>query len=624
MKAALSLTGQAAILLHRSFFAVQVLLVAVMCSAWPEVMPIMIPAGLILILTFVALEVVRGRRGEEATLGWLVFACQSLWVPTMLAYRAGWLTNFTCSLPVLFFGCGNWAHFIFYMRLMRIPMKPRIATGGVCGLAFFLHPAVTTIGQPAEGLLVFCSLLSGELFGYAFEARTAAGKLELEQRSQQLINHAAKRVASNAAQSCMLVLAKLEEIDSDDPAQRARARSEAEDLLRACWAGSVQGFHACKAALLHKSLKKKEYWSQKNESLDTFTPDALLSALGIDRDRRFAPQVPPGCPAVRADRTLLEAILFNATQNAALHGAAQHPIAVRCSVDEAGATSTLTVEIENAAGPNHSKLLNHCFAVGVDDLFEADERRDLRSAGVGNRESTFLGLSDMKLAAGALHPPATLRLRVLPAQVRFELTCPVTIAAAAPPDADADAPDPAAAFGTLEGGVARRASHERTSNTSSASAYTEPARPTEGLTFVVADDDDIARVVASQLIERCGGDRARSIVVGESRDEVAALPARVAALGREIGEASLVCIFDQNMNYPDGDVLGTDLCRELRAAGWRGVLLIQSANDSAADAAFYREAGADGTLGKSVSSVADTVAYLEELLRARTVTVGPS
>ena len=30
------------------------------------------------------------------------------------------------------------------------------------------------------------------------------------------------------------------------------------------------------------------------------------------------------------------------------------------------------------------------------------------------------------------------------------------------------------------------------------------------------------------------------------------------------------------------------------------------------------EAGADGTLGKSVSSVADTVAYLEELLRART------
>ena len=49
-----------------------------------------------------------------------------------------------------------------------------------------------------------------------------------------------------------------------------------------------------------------------------------------------------------------------------------------------------------------------------------------------------------------------------------------------------------------------------------------------------------------------------------------------------------MCIFDQNMNYPDGDVLGTDLCRELRAAGWRGVLLIQSANDSAADAARCR------------------------------------
>ena len=82
----------------------------------------------------------------------------------------------------------------------------------------------------------------GELFGYAFEARTAAGKLELEQRSQQLINHAAKRVASNAAQSCMLVLAKLEEIDSDDPAQRARARPRP----RTCCARAGRG--RCRAS----------------------------------------------------------------------------------------------------------------------------------------------------------------------------------------------------------------------------------------------------------------------------------------------------------------------------------------------------------------------------------------
>ena len=88
---------------------------------------------------------------------------------------------------------------------------------------------------------------------------------------------------------------------------------------------------------------------------------------------------------------------------------------------------------------------------------------------------------------------------------------------------------------------------------------------------------------------------------------MAALPARVAALGREIGEASLVCIFDQNMNYPDGDVLGTDLCRELRADGWRGVPH-PIGERPGRRRRVYREAGADGTLGKSVSSVADTVA----------------
>ena len=116
--------------------AVQILLVAVMCAAWPDgadhdpgradpdphVRRARVGAW------------AEGRGGDAGLAG--------LRVPEPLgADDAGvsrWLADQLHLLaPVLFFGCGNWAHFIFYMRLMRIPMKPRIATGGVCGLAFF-------------------------------------------------------------------------------------------------------------------------------------------------------------------------------------------------------------------------------------------------------------------------------------------------------------------------------------------------------------------------------------------------------------------------------------------------------------------------------------------------------
>ena len=48
-------------------------------------------------------------------------------------------------------------------------------------------------------------------------------------------------------------------------------------------------------------------------------------------------------------------------------------------------------------GANHARLL----ALGTRDLFEADRSQDLSVAGVGTQESTFMGLRDMQLAAGA-------------------------------------------------------------------------------------------------------------------------------------------------------------------------------------------------------------------------------
>ena len=90
----------------------------------------------------------------------------------------------------------------------------------------------------------------------------------------------------------------------------------------------------------------------------------------------------------------------------------------------------------------------------------------------------------------------------------------------------------------------------------------------DGLCYVVLDDDKITRLLARKQIAKFGP-HPSSIVLGESRQEALSVPERVRTLALELGEENVIVILDQNLNYPDGDVLGTDLCRELRAAGWR-------------------------------------------------------
>ena len=57
-------------------------------------------------------------------------------------------------------------------------------------------------------------------------------------------------------------------------------------------------------------------------------------------------------------------------------------------------------------------------------------------------------------------------------------------------------------------------------------------------------------------------------------------------------------------NYQEGKVLGTDITHELRSDGFKGIILIRSANDDAASANRYRRAGANGCLGKTLRSTA--------------------
>ena len=82
-----------------------------------------------------------------------------------------------------------------------------------------------------------------------------------------------------------------------------------------------------------------------------------------------------------------------------------------------------------------------------------------------------------------------------------------------------------------------------------------------GLVFVVADDDVMARIHAELVIEHARADVSSSLIVGETHAEVEALPRTLDELAREVGQQRIICLFDQHMDYAEGGVRGTDLCR---------------------------------------------------------------
>lgn len=602
------------------FCSVQIALSACFIFVWPETLPILGSSAIILMLNMLAQEAVwLWYKSDRQLLGWAWCVILTLgWLPSNLASRWG---VFDVAVPpvCMVLGAAMWAHYSFYQNLLGIPLRQRMVTDACVSINFSLHRSWSSLEQPAETVLVVCALIVGELLGFAWISHHQLSKVVLDQHSQlaqealeqralRVLNHTAKRVMSNTAHACQLVLEKLKELDDDEAGQRVCARVEVERLLRSCRAGAVSGYHACKAQLLEGRLTTAQGAHRatppsRASDLDCFTVSTLLANIGCYSDPRFdtAP-LPSVALSVKcySDRNLIESILFNAAQNARVHGAPDAAVRVRCALappSTDGGLGELRISIENAAGPNHAKLR----AFGTDDLLLAgalDARLSNHiGCGCGQRESTFVGLSDMLFAADMLNPPAQLRLLVLPDHVRFELECRLAVTT---PMAEPHSP-------TKLTSLTARQDSERDptpSPTSAPYACSMPELPA-GLVFVMVDDDEIARIWAENLITACRGDVERSQILGASYEEALDVPQRLHALSEELGsQQRIVGIFDQNMNYDEGDVLGTDLCSRLRRDyAWEGVLFIQSANDSESDAAAYRRAGADGSFGKEIGSM---------------------
>ena len=528
-----------------------ILLVAVPASVYCMVLSIGILAGFLGSIRFVEVRcAAKSEREKRDVFGrhWLLL--MHLWLPYAAMTRAHEAWRFTA--PVWAYGLGTtvWIVFGLYQRQLGLRPEIRLWTGVVVSVSFLAHVPYTDMGQPIEGLLVAGGIAFGELLGLTLEAQRAQVQVEVERETQRVLNHTAKRLMCNTAQAAQLVLSQLDDLASDDPSIRNTARSETEEVLRSCWAATVMGYNACRANLLQRRL---------HDSIrEPFCVDELLTAVCWP-PAKFVVQKPRTFCRPAGDRVLVETVLFNATQNARLHGGdapVQVSAAFSCHEDDCD----LRLEVINVAGRNHAQLR----ALRVQDLLSADV--DFAALGMGSAESTFLGLRDIMLAAKAMEPPAAVELRVEEASVRFVMVCTLKVASDEEP-------------------VQRGAKRSRDLP--------------DGLCYVVLDDDKITRLLARKQIAKFGP-HPSSIVLGGSRQEALSVPERVRTLAREVGEENVVVILDQNLSYPDGDVLGTDLAAALRRDAYGGTIVIQSANAEPSDCITYADAGADGTLAKGV------------------------
>ena len=278
------------------------------------------------------------------------------------------------------------------------------------------------------------------------EAQSAALRAE----AHRVINHTSKRVMLNAVQACEVVGRRLSQQGFADGAAAETGGRDVYSLLSQTQAETVAGFHMCRSVLLRARLVSGEYLVQSEE----FSVGQLFASLGLNSNPRFVCAA-DGHVTVRADKLLLETILFNAAQNALHHGAAGGRVHANAQVIAAVPASdhppTLRISLRNEAGSNHAALL--ALSETTPNLLHAstDELVGTNTMTAASLGSTFLGLRDInQVATTAFSPPAQASLTADATSVTFELAVEVAIVQETPP------PPPPAASGAGAGRRCRR------------------------------------------------------------------------------------------------------------------------------------------------------------------------
>lgn len=146
------------------------------------------------------------------------------------------------------------------------------------------------------------------------------------------------------------------------------------------------------------------------------------------------------------------------------------------------------------------------------------------------------------------------------------------------------------------------------------------AEPRLGSSLVLAalDDDKICRAIYKQLFKKLGVcERSLEMIRGETKAEIEDFDEWVMTLQSNDTAPHLV-LLDENLDEPGssrGFMKGSDIAKTLKARGYRGKIVICSANDDAINVAHYLEMGADSFISKSVRDVPTFAAKIAAVLQ---------
>ena len=236
--------------------------------------------------------------------------------------------------------------------------------------------------------------------------------------------------------------------------------------------------------------------------------------------------------------------------------------------------ATLHVTMINSAGEGHEQLRTLQHQHGLNFLLNTHLAVEL----IGAKDSTFLGMREISLAGAVLNAAVTVTFEE--SQVVTSVALPVVVVEREVPlpeeveeDAFCPVADPSQAdFGTLQ-----------------------------PLMFIMCDDDKAPRAMARALLKKPElAATPDSCVLGELHAEVQSVPELVLRASAANGALNVVCMFDQNMEWPEGIILGSDLVTALRGSGFNGLIIMRTANDSDSCEATFLKWGADAVFSKAM------------------------
>jgi len=259
------------------------------------------------------------------------------------------------------------------------------------------------------------------------------------------------------------------------------------------------------------------------------------------------------------------------------------------TIGVSGSKKELCCTLINPAGECHSASLELQAKLGMNFLLSTSPQQ---LQDIGSSHSTYLGMREIVTAAKLLDAAV---------QISFEETCVIaSIQFEALPEAQSPQMSPVIRAFTSPAQIACLSSLPMQKQ--DAEVLLAPAIPVVNEVIIIALDDDKApRALAKGLIRLVGASD-QSVILGEFYNEAINVSQPVFEAASKVGEHNVVCVFDQNMIYSEGAVLGSDLTKQLRDQGFNGLIIVRSANDSEESQKIYLDAGASAALSKGTSA----------------------